>query len=292
MTTIHQAAHQDFATENYEYKASVSFDEWGGKDRVQVINWLLNEGYAFDSENGKGRHCAHCGQFLTYAAIVVHTVSNKMIYIGETCLQNRFELATADFQRLRKAGQLNRERMRKDERIAKFYAEHPELFDLDALAEYDSFMESINASLCAKGELTDRQIEVAIKSAPKVRERIVQIKEREVKKAELIAQGVVAPEGKVAVEGEVVSLKLTEDYGYGSTLKMTVKTDAGWCVWVTVPSALNGVERGERVQFTATLTRSDSDSLFAFGKRPSKAKNLSVVEVKYEPLPEGEEYEL
>ena len=61
---------------------------------------------------------------------------------------------------------------------------------------------------------------------------------------------------------------------FGSTLKMIVKTEAGWKLWVTVPNSIMGTDEGlsgKHVTLTATVTPSDRDSKFAFGKRPSKA---------------------
>lgn len=81
------------------------------------------------------------------------------------------------------------------------------------------------------------------------------------------------PTGKVEIVGEVVTTKVV--YGdYGSTLKMMLKGDAGWRVWVTVPSALD-VSTGDRVRLTATVTASNDDPTFGFGSRPSKAAVLA-----------------
>ena len=112
--------------------------------------------------------------------------------------------------------------------------------------------------------------------------------------AEAAAPVVPAPEGRVEVIGEVISVKDVEDtfspYG-GTVWKMTVKADGGYRVHCTIPSSL-GPEmitasydedmyalRGSRIRFTATLTRSADDESFAFGKRPSKATRLSAAEV-------------
>ena len=82
------------------------------------------------------------------------------------------------------------------------------------------------------------------------------------------------PEGRVTVTGEVVGLAVRES-AYGVTLKMTVRDDRGFKVWVTVPSAIDP-ERGDRVSFVATLTASDDDKFFGFGKRPAKAEVLEL----------------
>lgn len=77
------------------------------------------------------------------------------------------------------------------------------------------------------------------------------------------------PTGRVEVTGEIVGLSW-RDTGYGSALKATIIDDRGFRVWVTVPRAnSDDAERGHRVTFTATLTRSDDDETFGFGKRPT-----------------------
>lgn len=103
-----------------------------------------------------------------------------------------------------------------------------------------------------------------------------------------------APEGRVVIEGRVVGLK-TYASDFGDVEKMIVRAAEGWKVYVSVPrdigdvpnpdyDAENDPERyatrprqvseltGCEVSFSATLTRSDRDASFAFGKRPTKFK--------------------
>lgn len=80
----------------------------------------------------------------------------------------------------------------------------------------------------------------------------------------------------MVVTGNVLSIKQEESYfGYtpSITWKMLVMSDENFKVWSTIPAAILGdVEVGTKISFTATLTRSDKDSSFAFAKRPSKAR--------------------
>jgi len=91
-----------------------------------------------------------------------------------------------------------------------------------------------------------------------------------------------APEGKVEITAVVISVNRYDNwYNGGIDTKMMVKHDGGFKVFVTVPSKLiNDIAIGDTVSFVATLTRSDKDSKFAFGKRPSKAKIISKAEIK------------
>jgi hypothetical protein len=64
--------------------------------------------------------------------------------------------------------------------------------------------------------------------------------------------------------------------------KMTVKADEGFIVSVTMPSGMTA-QHGDKVAFKATLTPSDNDPKFAFGKRPTMvAVPVAVVETDEE----------
>ena len=77
-------------------------------------------------------------------------------------------------------------------------------------------------------------------------------------------------EGRIVVSGNVLAVKVQEGY-YGWEQKMLVRDDRGFKVWGTVPSCIEP-ERGNRIEFTATVNKSDKDETFGFYKRPSKAK--------------------
>jgi hypothetical protein len=78
------------------------------------------------------------------------------------------------------------------------------------------------------------------------------------------------PEGRNVVTGTIVSTKVVESQ-YGTAYKMIVLDDRGFKVYCTQPSAISEAGRGDRVSFTATLSRSDDDPTFGFGSRPTKA---------------------
>lgn len=85
------------------------------------------------------------------------------------------------------------------------------------------------------------------------------------------------PAGKgVEVTGKVIKTDWHEN-DFGDRKVMTVKTDAGWLVWGTVPSAIYSVQAGDTVTFVANLEASDRDPSFGFFKRPRKAELLEEV---------------
>jgi len=89
-----------------------------------------------------------------------------------------------------------------------------------------------------------------------------------------------AVEGRVLIEGEVLSVKLKESF-YGSVYKMLVKNADGWKVYGSAPAALidAGLDKGDKVSFMAKVEASPDDPLFGFFSRPSKAKLVKKEEV-------------
>lgn len=81
-------------------------------------------------------------------------------------------------------------------------------------------------------------------------------------------------DGRVVIEGEVVALKEVET-DFGITTRMLVKTDAGWVVWGTRPSAIDDAERGDRVRFACRVSAGDERG-FGFFSRPTKAEIVSA----------------
>jgi hypothetical protein len=70
----------------------------------------------------------------------------------------------------------------------------------------------------------------------------------------------------------------TADYDF---LSVTMN---GYNVWCTMPSGMSA-DKGDRVAFKATLTPSDTDTKFAFGKRPTV---VAVPQGQLEKLPQGD----
>ena len=197
----------------------------------------------------------------------------------------------------------------------KFVPAHPEV-DWEYLNEamWGSFAWRLVDSAKDYGKLSEKQLALVIRNIAEAKERDERRAEiralDEARKAQLLADGVMAPEGKVVVTGVIRSIKEKESQ-FGTTLKMLVETAEGWKVWGSLPTfkvatkvlneeiknmpyygyvgedgqhhnlEWNGngkfayytlyAEVGDTVSFSATLERSDSDLLFAFFKRPTKA---------------------
>ena len=243
--------------------------------RMLIVNSLIDQGYTIG--HGSSRDCGHCGAFIRYAALMVRHDVKQYIYVGETCLEGRFEtLTAAEFKNLRETARLNRDRMAKTTKIATLIEANPVLVtvnDEDTLAKCGLFVNDIARKLRMNGELSERQIEAFGKAVTRDLERYEREQNREAERQAKVAAGVQCPAGKVTVAGTVV-WSGWKDSDFGGAFKMIVESDEGWKVWATVPAKIcgdDGIAAGTKVQFDATVTVKD-DPTFGYASRPSKAR--------------------
>lgn len=293
-TDVHRPA--ELVTEDYEYAFSYDGHPTEG-DRaatVPLVSMLIEDGWRFDGVHG-GDTCDHCGARLRYVAVMKHTPTKTLIRVGETCLSNRFDLATEDFHRLRKAAQLDRQKQKVKAERERWFAVDEDRFIAfewastqvtDGAFGWEGLRHKFVHQVNRYGSVSDRFVRAIMRDMVRT-ERFAE--ERAAREAE--RRPVV--EGRIEVVGEVVSVKW-HDNAYGGRLVMTVKDDRGFAVWGSVPSALENstewdeekqewtgrgqVEQGDRVRFTATIEKSDRDETFAFFKRPTKAEFIELEE--------------
>lgn len=160
--------------------------------------------------------------------------------------------------------------------------------DLDALRVMrgTEFGDSLRAAVLTYGHLTDNQSAAIIKAAAR---KVESAARREAEEAAAAP----APEGRVTIAGRIVSVKLRESI-YGCAWKaLLVCTDENggvFKVYMTLtdtaidaiapsveemPDNTGWADRvkattGRTIRCAVTLTRSDDDESFAFGKRPAK----------------------
>lgn len=78
--------------------------------------------------------------------------------------------------------------------------------------------------------------------------------------------------GRGVITGRVLRTDI-KDNGFQLRTVFTVLDDRGFKVWGTVPAAIDVVEAGQRVTFTATVE--PKDETFGFFKRPTKAEVIA-----------------
>jgi hypothetical protein len=190
-----------------------------------------------------------------------------------------------------KARQARHRRDRSAE-VAKTLADNPglrEALDLGSTKDDAGWERSTLADMSAKlaqyGTMSERQVEFALSLGEKIANGETQADKDRQRKADM--QGVPGwDEGRMHIEGVILSVRYKDDTQFPAW-KMIVELDDGKRCWGTAPSALlyvNGSHevreynrrydhlKGERVRFTATMTKSDRDEHFAFFKRPHGAE--------------------
>jgi hypothetical protein len=273
-TDIHRPSSPDFDPQ--AYRVIGVFDNNpdplqsgdAGPLRQRAVSALVEQGYRFGA--GSSSQCGHCGTHIRYAALMVRDDVKEFIFVGEDCLDNRFDgLTKNDFQRLRKAASLNADRVRKSERVAKVYADNPGLEE--ALATDHHIIGDIRVRLLSRGEISEKQIALVFKIARQESERAERRIAQAAEAAALAASGVRVPAGRGPVEGVILSVR-AEDGAYGFQVKVLVQSDEGWKVWGTLPRSLwDDAAVGSRIAFKATTTASDDDPVFGFFSRPTNA---------------------
>jgi hypothetical protein len=252
-STIHQAGHKDFDPANYEFV------------QLQDLEDSLS-------------NCDHCGKWVRYVAVLKHLSTNEPIFVGETCLDSRFGISRAQFNALREQGRLNAQRKTLAERIAAFILEYPIIAELIARRSEHYLLADLANKFEQNATLSEKQIALVAKLFVQVDQQKVRQAERDAQNAELLAKGVKCPEGRVNIDGMILSVKSYES-DYGFQMKMLVQDESGFKVWSSVPG-YRDVASGMRIRFSASVTPSQDDPLFGFAKRPTKC--LVLIEGEWE----------
>lgn len=305
-TDIHRPSAPEFDPENYDLVDVFDLhpEDGDGARRVAAVRAQLALGRNFSGAPHGSGQCSHCGAYIRYAALMVHTPTNTLLYIGETCLDGRFAGTKADFDALRRAAKATRAAREGRSRFEMFCTEHPSVayatyaynigqagatYEFDA--DYNCEVEAANSRSFTRvtktgWEITtlsdlaykaDRYGELSDKQLAFIDTLLGKLAAAEVRAAGWAAEAAAAgpvPTGRVQVEGEVIGFK-TVDSEYGTTYKMILKLDNGSKVYLTVPSSIDP-DKGARVRLTVTIEASADDANFGFGKRPTKAEVMTL----------------
>lgn len=229
--------------------------------------------------DGSGQ-CDHCGAHLRYVVVMHHLPTDSHMAIGETCYTERFDYndkVTKDVDRLRKQAAAGRLRSQVRARFETWTAESEDnaaavafLQEQHDAGTDNEFLASVFAQLNKYGELSERQVGAVIrnKAGSEKYAKILAERENEPK--------VPVVEGRQQIVGTILKLDW-KDTDYGIRHTMTVKDDRGFVLWGTRPDSLAEAEKGDRIKFAATVTKSDRDETFGFFKRPVKAERVGEV---------------
>lgn len=299
-TDIHRPAEMDPA--NYELVEVIDNNpEMGPGWVAELGDWGMSLAHRIAESTHADRgvfQCHHCGARIRYAALMEHTPTGELIAVGETCLDNRFTLESkAQFDRLRKAAQLDRQKQR-IKTAARAYVADLQMTDdpiarrLGLAMDRDAASDEALALMLKPGWALSTFMDIRRKvwdtyGAPTDRQQDLLIRlldEGETFHAEQVAKAeapvevkVAAPLGRVDFEGEVVFRK---DYHseYGTTWKIILKVtedEGSWSVFVTEPRSI-ATSKGDIVRMRATLKPGRSEHEVK-GSRPSNAEIIGNV---------------
>lgn len=305
-TDIHRPSAEEFDPQLYKFLSCIDFQagEYGAplsyrQAHMAVADSYLTRGYKFAEHVGRSHNCGHCGANLRYAALMARDDAKELIYIGETCLDHRFDgLTKAEFAHLRKMAQLDREKQAVKLAFNATCEQYPAIayatYAEDIIDAYtsatklgdgsDSLIIQANAgwamgTLCdiarkarQYGTVSAKQAAFAERLWNEIDEKLLAFKLREIAKA--ADPDGPAPRGRKTVTAEVISVKDREGYMGGTEWKMTVLFPNGSRAWGTVPSILldkvwDGTLKGTNITFTASFEEPrDGKVDFAIFKRP------------------------
>jgi hypothetical protein len=274
--------------EDYEYLFA-----WDNQQPGCLLGIAQSEAWREWHANGpatpdaNSSQCTHCGAHLRYVALLRYIPTGQYLYVGETCLDNRFERSSADFHTLRKAAQLDREKQRLLTAWNDYKAENAHV-DWDLLATSENgFIKNVLAKGRQYGNLSDKQRDAIVKAYDRDVNRVIN------EAAWALIPTVPVPTGKgLTITGKLVSRKWKEtDFGSVEKCLVVVTTPEGeYKVWGSIPAALYGtteglevtgaVEVGDTVTFRASVEASSDDPSFGFYKRPTRASIVAKGEVQ------------
>ncbi len=87
-------------------------------------------------------------------------------------------------------------------------------------------------------------------------------------KERALAQDVPEGRGTHLVEVLKVELKQYDQFDAGRLVVTCKAVEGGFVLWGTLPSSCSEARRGDRMELTATVAKSDRDPKFGFFKRP------------------------
>lgn len=274
-TDVHRPS--ALVTEDYDYLFAFDNKVPWARDLVQTesgrefLRSLRN--YDPATADRDTHQCHHCGAHIRYGAFLKHRPTGRTICVGETCLDNRFGRATADFHKLRKAAELDRQQQRIKKAREAFVEANPDLAwmneaNAEAMPEAsrgNAFIHDVARKLRIYGDLSERQIAAVRKAVERDAQRFA---EREVETWVPIPDNVAGQ--RVEVTGTILATKWIEN-DFGSTEKMLLKVDHGdgaYKLWLTVPSKARA-GKGDTITVKVKVERSHDDEAFGFGSRPT-----------------------
>jgi hypothetical protein len=264
-TDRHAPASPEFDPQKYDCAYFVDLHVTDGTRKAwneYKITVLKPLGYEKAPHAGADQ-CGHCGAHLRFAAVLTIENPREWIFVGEECLDNRFDgMSKSEFQRLRKNAELNRERTRKAEKIARLIEENPDLVWITYLPNisdlnWSNFLQDMHTALIVRGDMSPAQRNAAIRSIDKLSAKHW---EREAEKLAALASksetkhvGTVGE--KVKVTGKVTHVFAGQPYAYYGPTPYTyvMDCDGNSVKFTTTGASFTQVSSGDVLTVSGTV---------------------------------------
>ena len=228
--------------------------------------------------------CDHCGARIRYVTLFKHS-SGEIIAVGDDCATNRFGCDSRreyDIKKLKQDAKTQKEYGKVFAKAVKFLdekASHLKDWMLSSEAEkVGSVFADITRKLIKYGTISDKALSYADTLLQLHLQRLKNGGKTD-KELEIEAEKAAAapcPSGRATVKGRVIKLK-ESDTRFGTVIKMLVKDDSGFVVYVTKPSEFDAKPE-DRVAFIATIEPSKDDKTFGYGSRPKLISEDNKIE--------------
>lgn len=231
------------------------------------------------SHHDHGGNCMVCGSVnAIYTVLFHHRPSNVYVRMGSDCADKCAmggDWANSEFRAavqnalLAQAGKKKAQAVLVAEGLERCWSFYTSTVSFAGYEE--GTINDIVHKLVQYGSVSDAQIRYLHVLLNKIDKRV------ERKAADEAAKAAAAncPIGRLTVTGTVLGLK-GQDTEFGFVMKMLVQHDTGYKVWGTKPSKIE-VNKGDRVEFTATVQPSNDDPKFGFFSRPTAARVVTPI---------------
>lgn len=225
-----------------------------------------------------GGNCGVCGSAnAIYTALFHHRPSNTYVRTGLDCADKLECHGVEAFRRRvteareQRAGKRKAQALLTDAGLAKAW-------EVYAAGNTDRREESTVVDMVGKlvqyGSISDKQVNYLRVLVERIENRAAIEAQRAVETA--AAAPVPVTDKRMTVRGTVLSVKVPGEFDIGQSTRMLVQHADGWKVFGTVPASIEGVARGDVVEFDAAVKVSDKDAKFGYFSRPTKARKVAA----------------
>lgn len=262
---------------------SIGDCHWAMEERKRIRAHMDRTGGTY-SAHQHGGNCMVCGAAAIYTILFYHPLTNSYVRTGRDCA-DKMEMGYGDFNAFRsaihnaieaKAGKNKAKAILADAGLSECW----EISEGDVCIWEERTIRDIVGKLVRFGSISEKQTDF-------LRNLISRIENRATIEAERKAEKEAAapcPTGRVVIKGTVITTR-EDDGAFGPCTKVLIQAESGFKVW---GSQFERCQKGDKVEFKATVSPSENDPKFGFYKRPAC---IAIESAEPEPIAAVEQVE-